>query len=432
MKHWTLSLVFLLAVGFGLMAQPRATKVQLILTPDHTDALYKTGENVKIKITALDCGMAMNDVTIKYEVSEDLMPAHITKSITLKGNEGTIDMGTMKKPGFLRMKATTSQGINNYSSLVTVGFDVDKLKPTVKMPDDFNAFWEKNLEAARKIDLTPIMTLLPERCTDKVNVYHISYQNIGKTRMYGILTMPREDGKYPAILRFPGAGVGEKSGDIAHAERGVIILELGIHGIPVNLSGSVYSDLSKGVLASYPTYNIDNRETYFYKRVYLGCVRGIDFLYSLPQFNGRLGTFGGSQGGALSIVTSALDNRVNATVAYFPALCDLEGYTHNRAGGWPHVFKAEANRTPEKMNTARYYDVSNFARNLKHRVFYLLGYNDLTCAPTTTQATYNIITAPKSLIVGENIGHWTYPEQMGALWNDIITALRTDEITRLR
>lgn len=424
MRHCVSTLIFAFVTFIGMMAQPRVTKVQLLLVPDHTDALYRCGENVTMNVTALDCGMALNDVTISYEVSEDLMPKHIDKSVTLKGNTAKINVGTMKNPGFLRVKATVSHDGQTYTSLSTVGFDVEQLTPTVTQPDDFNAFWEKNLEAARKADLCPVMTLLPERCTDKVNVYHISYLNVGNTRMYGMLTMPRAEGKYPGVLRFPGAGVGEKSGDMSHAEQGLIILELGIHGIPVNLTGSVYSDLNRGALASYPTYNIENRDSYYYKRVYLGCVRGIDFLLSLPQCNGRIGTMGGSQGGALSIVTSALDSRVNATAVYFPALCDLEGYTHGRAGGWPHLFKNEANRTPEKLNTARYYDVANFAHNLKSPVHYLFGYNDLTCAPTTTRATYNAITAPKTLIVGENIGHWTYPEQIALLWTRLITTLR--------
>ncbi len=156
--------------------------------------------------------------------------------------------------------------------MATVGFDAHLIKPTVTLPDGFTGFWEKQVEAARKTALKPMMTLLPERCTDKVNVYHISYGNIGGSKMYGILTMPSAEGKYPAILRFPGAGVGEKGGDIAHAEQGVIVLELGIHGIPVNLDGDVYADLNRGALASYPTYNIDNKYSYFYKRVYVGCV----------------------------------------------------------------------------------------------------------------------------------------------------------------
>lgn len=426
MRRTTFLLIFVLTMVINIIAQPRATKVQLTIIPDHIDALYKVGEQVKFKVIATDCGMALHDATINYEVSEDLMPAHINKSITFKGNEGIINAGTMKNPGFMRIKATITKDNQKYTSLATVGFDVEKLQPTVTKPNDFDDFWNKNIASANKTELKPIMTLIPERCTDNVNVYHVSYQNINNTRMYGILTMPSKEGKYPAILRFPGAGVGEKGGDIGHAARGVIILELGIHGIPVNLSGSIYADLNKSALASYPTYNIDNRYSYYYKRVYMGCVRGIDFISTLPQFNGKIGTFGGSQGGALSIVTSSLDSRIMASVAYFPALCDLEGYTHNRAGGWPHVFKDKANCTPEKLNTARYYDVTNFARGLQAPILYFIGYNDLTCAPTTTRSTYNIITAPKELIIGENNGHWTYPEQANQMWDWIINKLQAE------
>ena len=424
MKRFSTILTFIVALAICAIAQPRATKVQLILVPDHADALYNVGEKAHIKIIALDCGMPLKEGVVKWEVSEDLMPAHRSDSVALKGhNEATINIGTMKKFGFLRVKASIAKDGKNYSSITTIGYNPDKLVPTVQKPDDFKSFWAKQVEAARKIALKPIMTLLPERCTDKVNVYHVSYDNINGTRMYGMLTMPVNEGKYPAILRFPGAGVGEKGGDIAHAQQGAIVLELGIHGIPVNLSGSVYSELNKGALASYPTYNIDNRYSYYYRRVYLGCVRGVDFLLSLPQCNGNIGTLGGSQGGALSIVTSALDSRVKATAAYFPALCDLEGYTHHQAGGWPHVFKNVENRTPEKLNTARYYDTANFARCLKAPVCYIFGYNDLTCAPTTTRATYNVITAPKKLIIGENIGHWLYPEQTAELWDWLIKKL---------
>lgn len=160
---------------------------------------------MKMKVIALDCGMTLSGVTIKYEVSEDLMTPHKTDSITLRGNEGSINVGTMKKAGFLRVKATIKHEGGTYSTLATVGFDTDKLIPIVTQPDDFNEFWSKNTSAVAGVAVKPIMTLIPERCTDDVNVYHISYGNIGNTRMYGILTMPKAEGKYPAILRFPGS-----------------------------------------------------------------------------------------------------------------------------------------------------------------------------------------------------------------------------------
>ena len=417
-------LAFTTAVNTTATAQPRQQKIQVILIPCDSDAVYETGKKAKVKVMALHQGVAMVNPTISYEISEDLMAPRTTSEITLKGTEGTIEAGTMKKPGYLRIKATITHEGKKYSTTSTVGFSPEKLQPTVKMPKDFMDFWGSNLEKLKKVDLKPTMELLPDRCTKDVNVYHISYRNIGGTRMYGILTMPAKEGKYPAILRFPGAGVGEKGGDITHAAQGAIILEMGIHGIAVNLPSNVYSDLGNGILNDYPSINLGNRDTYYYKRVYLGCVKGIDFLLSLPQCNGNVGTFGGSQGGALSIVTSALDSRIKASVAYFPALCDIEGYCNGRAGGWPHTFKAESNRSKENIEMMRYYDVANFARHLQNPIHYLYGYNDITCAPTSTRATYNAITAPKQLIIGENIGHWTYPEQMDTLWKWIIDTLK--------
>src|SRR5690606_22224750 len=155
---------------------------------------------------------------------------------------------------------------------------------------------------ASRIPLDARMTLLPERCTEKVDVYHVSFQNYrSRSRIYGILCMPRKEGKYPALLRVPGAGARPYGGEIALAEKGIITLEIGIHGIPVTMDPSVYAELMAGPLSNYWFFELDDRDRYYYKRVYLGCVRANDFLTSLPQFDGtNLGVTGGSQGGALS------------------------------------------------------------------------------------------------------------------------------------
>ncbi len=422
MKRVFLGFVMIVAIALGVAAQ--SNQVQLMLVPNRDNGLYESGEQVKVKVIATRCGMPLNDVEVSYEVSEDLMDAHIKKTVKLKGNEATINVGSMKKPGFLRVRARVEHDGKKATAMSTVGFDVEQLTPTVILPEDFDEFWNKNLEELKKYELRPEMTLLPERCTKTVDVYHVSYRNIGGSRMYGVLTVPKAEGKYPAIIRLPGAGIGSKSGDVKHSERGVIILELGIHGIPVNLEGSIYDDLTRGVLSAYYLDNLENRDTYYYKRVFLGCVKAIDFLQSLPQCDGKIGTLGGSQGGLLSIVTSRLDSRIKATAIYFPAMCDQEGYTHGRAGGWPHAFKFKGNCTKEKLTTARYYDAANFARGLKAPVFYAFGYNDITCAPTTTRSTYNVITAPKVLSIGENTGHWLYSDQNNAMWDWIIEELK--------
>ena len=177
----------------------------------------------------------------------------------------------------------------------------------------------------------------------------------------------------------------------------------------------VYTDLAGGALNGYQYFNMENRDRYYYKRVYLGCVRANDFLVSLPQFDGvNLGVSGGSQGGALSIITAALDPRVKYLAADYPALSDLTGYLKGRAGGWPHMFDKNNlpyNNAKEKMETIKYYDVVNFARLVKVPGYYTWGYNDETCPPTSMYAAYNVIKAPKELFLALETGHWLYPEQ---------------------
>ena len=69
----------------------------------------------------------------------------------------------------------------------------------------------------------------------------------------------------------------------------------------------------------------------------------------MDEFDGEnLIVYGGSQGGALAIVTAALDPRIKGLVSFYPALCDLNGYVHGRAGGWQIseiLFEKKKNKT---------------------------------------------------------------------------------------
>ncbi|HYD84500.1 MAG TPA: acetylxylan esterase, partial [Opitutus sp.] len=233
----------------------------------------------------------------------------------------------------------------------------------------------------------------------------------GPVRFYGMLTEPTKPGRYPAVLRVPGAGVRSYRGDVALAASGLIVFEIGIHGIPVNLPDAVYEDLRGGALRGYQAYNLDDPLQYYYLRVYLGCVRANDYLVTHEKWDGKnLVVAGGSQGGQLSIVTSALDPRVTGTVANYPAYCDVTGYLHGRAGGWPHTLANAENQTEAKVRTTRYYDAVNFARRLRAPASFAWGYNDETCPATSMHAAYNVITSPKELWLQLNMGHPSIPE----------------------
>ncbi|HEV8591835.1 MAG TPA: acetylxylan esterase, partial [Pyrinomonadaceae bacterium] len=344
----------------------------------------------------------------------------IEKTVVTSSSPIVVDTPGMKEPGFYRCIAMVEKDGKTYRGLATAGYRPDQIKPVVTDPSDFDQFWNEGKAQLAKIPLDTKMELLPASGTSKVDVYHVSFQNVGTgiskvSRIYGILAIPKStdpNKKFPALLRVPGAGVRPYTGQVALTELGIITLEIGIHGMPVNLPLQVYDDLRAGSLNRYMYYNMDDRETYYYRRVYLGLVRANDFLTSLQQYDGKnLGVIGGSQGGGLAIATAALDPRVKALSASYPALSDMAGYTANRAGGWPHAFKDVKMRTKEKLETARYYDTVNFARRVKVPGVYSWGFNDEVVPPTSSFAAYNVITAPKTLLLGLELGHANSAEQ---------------------
>ena len=154
---------------------------------------------------------------------------------------------------------------------------------------------------------------------------------------------------------------------------------------------------------------LDNLDNYYMRRVYMGMVKCIDLLTSLPEWDGQnVVVQGGSQGGALSLITAALDSRVTLCVANHPALADMGAYSEKgRTGGYPHFQRTPGMLTPDKLNTMAYYDVVNFARHIECPVYLTWGYNDDTCPPTTSYAVWNTLHCQKEALITPINEHWT-------------------------
>lgn len=389
--------------------------VRIEITPDSENWTYKSGEKARFTVRVVRSDITLKNVPLTYEIGPEKMKPVKSGKSDMKQGYLEID-GSMDTPGFLTCVCKTEVDGISYTNYVTVGFSPEQIKPTTTLPDDFRAFWERSLNEAAVIPMEPVVTLMPDLCTSSVNVYHVRLQHYKKNSyIYGVLAVPVKPGKYPAVLKVPGAGVKKQMPDIFLAEKGIITFSMGINGIPQTLESHVYNDLRYGVLDNYAFYNLDDKDHYYYRRVYTGCIRSLDFICSLPEYDGvNLAVSGGSQGGALAIVTTALDQRVKALVSFHPALCDLTGYLHGRAGGWPAMFapnKQKLTNKPDKIDTSRYYDVVNFARFIRVPGYYSWGFNDPTCPPTSLYSAYNVISAPKELFVAHDTGHWRTKEQ---------------------
>ena len=412
-----LSLFFCLLCTLLVSAQIHGNEIRVMVSPDRADWKYGLNEKCTFTVRVLKAQNLLPGVTVDYELGPEMYPTETKTGVVLKDGKLTLK-GTMKTPGFLRCKVKAHVDGRTYEGLATAAYAPEELRPVSQLPDDFLKFWETTLANARQTPLNPTMTLLPERCTETSNVYEVSFQTKAwGGRMFGILSVPKAEGTYPALLRVPGAGVRPYSGDTYLAPGKVIVLEVGIHGIPVTMQQSVYDNLAAGALNGYWNFCRDNRDQNYYNRVIVGALRAVDFICSLPQFNGKaLGVTGSSQGGALSVITAALDSRVTFFGAVHPALCDHEAFLKKRAGGWPHYYY-QAAPTDKELKALRYYDTANFARCLKATGWFSWGYNDEVCPPTSMYAAYNAVTAPKELHLYLETGHYWYQEQWEE-WQD--------------
>ncbi|MBR0314781.1 MAG: acetylxylan esterase [Bacteroidales bacterium] len=404
----------LLAVT-AAFSQPSKQFISVYAEPDHADWIYSCGEKATFTLYAVKENARMPLTEISYSYGPEKLKAEKTGSVTT-GKDGfaRITVPGRKVPGFTTVNVSVTYNGKRYSSQTNIGYDPYKIEPTTSLPEDFEEFWENSKARAAKVPMLIRERYSPEESNDRVDVYYIRIQSYkAGNYVYGVLTVPKAEGKKPAILRLPGAAVRKFSGPDPLAYEGFVVLNIGVHGIPVDQDGEIYRQLENGAMSGYVLKGIENRDSYYYKRTYMGCIRAVDYLCSRNDVDqSRIACYGGSQGGMLSIVTAALDKRISALFAYFPAFCDVTGYYYGRSGGWPHLFIDKSDPLIEqKVAVSKYYDVVNFARFLSQPGFYAWGFNDIVCCPSSTFSAYNVITAPKTLCLARDTGHWLYPWQ---------------------
>ncbi|MBC2595156.1 acetylxylan esterase [Ruficoccus amylovorans] len=142
--------------------------------------------------------------------------------------------------------------------------------------------------------------------------------------------------------------------------------------------------------------------------MYLSCTQAVRYLKDRPDWDGKtLVVRGTSQGGMQTLVTAALCNDlVTAACAKVPAGCDLNGPVNRNAPGWPRSYYATGGKDPEKVRqTAQYFDVVNFAPDIRCPTLIGMGLADVTCPPAGIFIAANQIEGPVEIVTMPSSGH---------------------------
>ena len=432
-----------------------AGRVTFVCTVNKKDAVFKTGDEIVFTAKMLEDRKPAATKKLGYRLFYDKA---VIKCGLVDGTENLTFNVKADKPGWVYLKLysfgdgkddqTHVKRVTNPALYVRASkeggigavVDPETFRHGKEEPADFDEFWNK---VKKELAAVPVKLLeskpIPQEVITKAGVKNpekyilsdIKVQCAGGMPVSGYLTMPKnaKKGSLPAMVTYHGAGVRSArlhAGDIAH---NIIVLDVNAHGIENSHNDAYYAKLSKEVytkkeVGSYPRFGMTDRETFYFKGMFMRVLRALDYVKTLPEWDGKtLIVSGGSQGGIQVLVACALDHDITLAKAKVPALSDHFALKFNRRPGWPQILES---KLPEKKiakieTCLSYYDGVFFAKRVKCPIYLYTGFIDTTCPPTGVFAVLHNIpaTTPKNLFHVPTAGH-SVPETNSPFGNALL------------
>ena len=399
--------------------------LSVTIVPENGNYLYQTGETAVLDIKVHTPAAISDASRINYRLS-------LNGGRTLR--EGTVDLdegrgsikATLNQPGFLRCDISCVAGKDTLYAAIGCGFNVEEIHPEGKLPDNFDRFWR---EAKAELIRIPTDAKLEEvKAIDPGDAkrFKVSLASVNSSRVYGWLHLPEGKGPFPTVLSIPGSGIGRTGRFAGFTEAGIAVLAIEVHGLepqeqeiigaaqwirPVTDETAYFTKLQNGILAGYHSFGIEDPYRYYHRRTLQSAMRALDYLHTREDVDSdKIIVFGGSQGGGLSLLTTAIDKRVDAVVATVPAFC-------NNAS-------REDSHIPYVARTMSYYDAALAATLIEVPSLIGVGFIDGTCRPANVYSAYNNIKGPKRIENFYQMGHGSPPDWRAQTINWILENIR--------
>ena len=384
-------------------------------------AFFAPGETMKFSFTVNfgDQPVPEKPYSLKWtRTGDDGKKAAGTETvISGKPVEVTTSLDT---PGFVRIQAelTDPKGRtvakkNSNGQLENIAFDggagveIEKLQPAADEPADFDAFWEKQKARLAAVPVKYKMDKI-SKPDAAVEVYAVSIDCAGARPATGYLTIPAgaKDKSLPASAGYHGYGTGVQKAPAGGPDNR-IHFDMNAHGYDLGQNDAYYKDFFEKIKSNGQGYAFDPKqnsdpETAYFNGMALRLMRSLQFLKSLPQWNGKdLTVSGGSQGGLQTIWAAALDPDVTGANSGVTWCCDFAGPTKGRLGGW----------RPDYVPALNYYDSVFHGKRIKCPVVISrAGLGDYVCPPSGLAILYNNIKSPKNIVWVQGSTHGFVPQ----------------------
>ena len=266
----------------------------------------------------------------------------------------------------------------------------DKFLTRVRKPTDFDDYWNDVLLQASAVPMEAEVNLDELRSSEDIAVYEVFFNSVDHVRIAGWYCVPKNiQNKVPAMLEVPGYQM-EPPIPKNWARKGYAAFSVAPRG--KLRSNNQFNPGYPGLL----THNIVDRNTYSYRGFYVDTWRAVDFLLRRPEVDTRrIGVYGNSQGGGLTITTAAMRQEVVAAAAGAPYLCGFidaieltTTYPYQEINDYLRINSGDKAKVEENL---AYFDGINFADKINCPIVVNIGLQDNVCPPETGYALYNRI-----------------------------------------
>ena len=343
----------------------------------------------------------------------------VTGAETVASGEPTVLRTRLEEPGFVRIQAhlVDSKGRqikkkDKQGRLKSISFDggagaePEKLQSAAEEPPDFDAFWAKQ---KARLAAVPVKYEMKRASQPEANVeiYAVSVDCAGPRPVTGYLTIPAgaKDKSLPAYASYHGYGTGIQRAP-SSGSSGRLHFNVNAHGYELGREDTYYADFFAKIKSNGKGYAFDpeqnaDPEAAYFNGMALRVMRSLQFLKSLPQWNGKeLVVSGGSQGRLQTIWAAGLEPDASAATPSITWCCDFAGPSKGRLGGW----------RPSYVRALNYYDSVFHAKRITcPSVISRAGLGDYVCPPSGLAVLYNNITAPKKITWYQGSTHGFVP-----------------------
>ena len=304
-------------------------------------------------------------------------------------------------------------------------------------PADFDAYWAAALRELDATDpqpeLRPATAITPHH-TEALDLW---FTGVGGARIYAkylrpksastpstsTLTSTLKPARRPAVLQFHGYS--GHSGDwldkFGWPAEGFCYAAMDCRG---QGGRSEDSGRVKGTtLRGHIVRGLDDPDprNLAFRQIFLDTAQLARVVMNFPEVDAdRVGCFGASQGGALSLACAALEPRIRRAAPVFPFLCDYQrvwemdltkdAYEELRI--FFRAFDPRHEREDDIFTKLGYIDCQHLAPRIQAEVLMFTSLMDTICPPSSQFAAYNKITAPKNFVLYPDFTHEPLPGQL--------------------